>query len=264
MKIFLSWSGETSKSLAEKFNEWLPNVLQYVVPYFSKHDIKLGDRWAGNLEKSLDEHDFGLIFVTQSNVNAPWINFEAGALSKNLRSKLVPILWESDIAILNNSPLTQFQLAKKINKENMRNLILEINDSNEKEFKLSNEVVEKSFNKWWEELEKELKNIPSSDETNIVTKKNKDEKILFEIASKVDNLYRNQNTVSNKEILDAVDRMGKSVERISNRIRRVNGRLIRTSIVDEYSDEYSKENNDIIELEILKLRKNIEYLKTIL
>ncbi|KXB59407.1 hypothetical protein HMPREF3180_02349 [Leptotrichia wadei] len=44
MKIFLSWSGEPSKSIAEKFKNWLPNVLQYVEPYFSQQDIELGER----------------------------------------------------------------------------------------------------------------------------------------------------------------------------------------------------------------------------
>ena len=261
MKIFLSWSGETSKSIAEKFNDWLPNVLQYVVPYFSKHDIKLGDRWGENLEKSLGEHDFGLVFVTQTNVNAPWINFEAGALSKNLRSKLVPILWESDIAILNNSPLTQFQLAKEINKENMKKLILEINDSNEQEFKLSSEVVEKSFNKWWEELEKELKSIPSGNETNDKTEKNKDEQILFEIASKVDNLYKNQNVIPKKEILKIIERMEISVQRIARGISHLKNSK---SIDRDFTERYLQEERSFNEIELMKLRENIEYLKEII
>lgn len=32
MKIFLGWSGERSKALAEAMREWLPLVLHYVEP----------------------------------------------------------------------------------------------------------------------------------------------------------------------------------------------------------------------------------------
>ncbi|WP_063608410.1 TIR domain-containing protein [Shouchella clausii] len=89
MKVFLSWSGSESEQLAKIFKDWLPNVLQYVEPYMSSQDINLGERWNNNISASLEDSTFGLIFVTPNNINAPWLNYEAGALSKTFDSRVV-------------------------------------------------------------------------------------------------------------------------------------------------------------------------------
>ena len=71
---------------------------------------------------------------------------------------------KSDIKILNNGPLNQFQSAKTIDKESIKKLILEVNKANVGEFRLSGELVEKSFEKWWEDLETELRDILTESE----------------------------------------------------------------------------------------------------
>ena len=261
MKIFLSWSGEPSRSIAEKFKNWLPNVLQYVEPYFSQKDIELGVRWANNLEKSLEENNFGLIFVTENNIDAPWINFEAGALSKNLKSKLVPIMCKSNISLLNNGPLNQFQSSKTIDKKSIKKLILEINKANEGELRLPDELVEKSFEKWWEDLDTELKDILSKTEEENETEENRQDQILIELASKVDNLYKNQNVISKKEILKIIERMEISVQRIARRIPHLKNSK---SIDRDFTEVYLQELRSFNEIELMKLRENIEYLKEII
>ena len=45
MRIFLSWSGSTSRDLAQTFSEWLPSVLQAIQPYYTPDDIEKGQRW---------------------------------------------------------------------------------------------------------------------------------------------------------------------------------------------------------------------------
>ncbi|PFR60366.1 hypothetical protein COK36_12640 [Bacillus cereus] len=162
MKVFLSWSGNESKQLAGIFKDWLPNVIQYVKPYMSAQDIAMGERWNNNITNNLEQSDFGLIFVTPFNINAPWINFEAGALSKTIHSKVIPILYNADVMILNQGPLKQFQSAKKLDKENIFSLLQSINESNEVG-KLSGERLEKSFEMWWPDLEKEIGNIIEED-----------------------------------------------------------------------------------------------------
>lgn len=35
MKVFISWSGDLSNKIGEKFRTWLPGVIQAVTPYYN-------------------------------------------------------------------------------------------------------------------------------------------------------------------------------------------------------------------------------------
>lgn len=183
MKIFLSWSGNESKQLAAIFKEWLPNVLQFVDPYMSAKDISLGERWNNSITGNLHESTFGLIFVTPSNINAPWINYEAGALSKTLDSKVVPILYNADVMILNEGPLKQFQSAKNLEKESIFSLLQSINNANN-ELKLDEQRLEKSFDMWWKTLEDLISEIVT-DEASTSDREPSEKEMLNVIFSKV-------------------------------------------------------------------------------
>lgn len=187
MRIFLSWSGDRSKYLAKCFKEWLPNVLQYVDPYMSEKDIKLGERWGKSIEENLRSNDFGLVFVTPENINAPWINFEAGALSKSLQSRLVSILYSAEVTILNNGPLKQFQSSKEVSKESIKQLILDINEFAEDSECLKLERVETAFEKWWEDLENNLNKTPENTEDKEQKNPSNEEMLNF-ILQEVKNL----------------------------------------------------------------------------
>src|SRR5262245_16863671 len=94
MKVFISWSGQQSRNIADAFRQWLPTVLQAVKPYFSPDDISKGARWDGEISGELAASQIGLLIITLENREAPWLIFEAGALSKNLtKSKVVPLLF---------------------------------------------------------------------------------------------------------------------------------------------------------------------------
>lgn len=91
MKVFLSWSGELSHRVACAFRDWLPSVLQSVSPYVSSEDIDKGARWSTDISKELERSAYGIIVVTHEDIDAPWVNFEAGALSKTVeKSKVSP------------------------------------------------------------------------------------------------------------------------------------------------------------------------------
>ncbi|EOH79759.1 TIR domain-containing protein [Enterococcus casseliflavus] len=191
MNLFLSWSGDRSKYLAECFKEWLPNVLQYVKPYMSAKDIHLGSRWSNDIDENLRSNDFGLVFVTEENIDAPWINFEAGALSKNLKSRLVPMIYDTDVTILNTGPLKQFQSAKDFSEASLLDLIQSINVVSEDNVKLSPERLQASFNKWWPELDGKLKEVPSVEVKNASEdNKNFDTQALKLILNKLEILER--------------------------------------------------------------------------
>jgi hypothetical protein len=50
MHVFISWSGEFGKSLAEAVREWLPTMLQDVEPYFTPADIENWAKWDNEIK----------------------------------------------------------------------------------------------------------------------------------------------------------------------------------------------------------------------
>jgi hypothetical protein len=84
VKVFISWSGELSRRLADEIQRWLPATLQFVKPYFTPVDIEKGTKWVSEISAELSKSHVGIICLTKENLSSPWILFEAGALSKNL------------------------------------------------------------------------------------------------------------------------------------------------------------------------------------
>lgn len=157
MKVFISWSGETSKKVAGAIREWLPTVLQTVKPYFTPSDIEKGTRWSSDIAKELDDSMAGIFCVTSQNLNSQWLMFEAGAISKKVEQSLVcPILIgleNSDIS----GPLTQFQTTL-FEKSDFKRLVSDLNRANTPNV-LEEGVLNTVFEKFWPELESEVKGI---------------------------------------------------------------------------------------------------------
>lgn len=157
MKVFISWSGETSKNVATAIREWLPTVLQTVKPYFTPSDIEKGTRWSSDIAQELDDSMAGIFCVTSQNLNSQWLMFEAGAISKKVEQSLVcPILIgleNSDIS----GPLTQFQTTL-FEKSDFRRLVSDLNKANTSNV-LEEGVLNTVFEKFWPELESKVKGI---------------------------------------------------------------------------------------------------------
>jgi hypothetical protein len=132
MNVFISWSGETGREIAEVLHRWLPSVIQAVKTYLSPHEVNPGARWSSEIALELETSNVGLIVVTRESVQAPWIMFEAGALSKHIgRGKVAPILFGIDPADI-KGPLAQFQAAtfqKQEFKRVLRMINSELRDS---------------------------------------------------------------------------------------------------------------------------------------
>ena len=162
MKVFISWSGEKSKTVAYALRDWLPNVIQAVEPWMSDTDLDKGSRWNSDMSSILEEAKIGIICLTPENLDAPWILFEAGALSKSLDETYVcPYLIQVESANI-EGPLVQFQMTKA-NKNDTKKLVDTINRALEIDNKaLDNVQLDKTFEIWWPQLEKALKNIPDN------------------------------------------------------------------------------------------------------
>jgi len=153
-KIFLSWSGDVSHSIARSLNDWLPVILQNVVPFISSEDLRKGGRWNADLSDELEQTKFGIICLTPDNLNAPWILFEAGAISRVVSdSHVAPFLVDvkpSEIP----PPLTGFN-ATKFEKADFRRLINSINTASGADA-VKDEILDRSFDNAWDRLSEEI------------------------------------------------------------------------------------------------------------
>lgn len=156
MKIFISWSGEKSKSVALRLREWLPDVLQTISPWMSSTDIEAGVRWNPEINTQLSQTSFGIICLTADNLSAPWLHFEAGALAKSIeQSRVCPYLIGIGPSNIPSGPLAQFQ-SKRANKEETLQLLESLNvalDNNA----LSNDSFKRTFNRSWPDLDEVIK-----------------------------------------------------------------------------------------------------------
>lgn len=152
MRIFTSWSGAAAKDVAEFLRAWVPRVLANKVSLFvSSQDISKGDRGMNVIAAELESIDFGLVVLTRENVDAAWINFEAGALGKSVGlGRVVPLLLDLTDADV-RGPLTQFQMARLPDRVDMLKLAFDINGALEDP--LPRDTVEVLFDRYWPEVE---------------------------------------------------------------------------------------------------------------
>lgn len=177
-KVFISWSGDLSRLLAEEIRVWLPGVLQFVKPYFTPDDIEKGTSWSSSISSELSSSNVGILCLTKDNIENPWILFEAGALSKNFdKSRVCTILFNLDTSDL-VGPLTSFQ-ATRFNKNDFKKLVETINETGS-DSKLNNDVLNDVFEMWWPKLDDKINTILKSGAKNS-PKKRDDRDLLEEI-----------------------------------------------------------------------------------
>jgi hypothetical protein len=159
LKLFISWSGQQSHQIASFFRDWLPYIFSNIEPFVSAEDISKGARWSDDIAQKLYEADFGLICITKQNMHSPWLNFEAGALSKSItdktNSKVCPFLMGIKPEEL-IGPLQQFQ-AVQYDKADIKHFIFSLNKC------MENPIPEKRlsdmFENWWPKLYEQLEQV---------------------------------------------------------------------------------------------------------
>jgi hypothetical protein len=205
MKVFLSWSGEVSHKVALTLRDWIPSVIQSIEPYVSSEDIDKGARWSTDIASELADSSYGILCVTKENLHAPWLTFEAGALSKTMdKSYVSPFLFDIKRSEV-NGPILQFQ-STVFEKEDVKKLLLSLNKADTTE-QLTSERLEKALDVWYPDLESRL---------------NK----LIEGQPKVEELEENQqqDLISNQILEEILD------------LSRVNQKLLRSPNLDVHKE----------------------------
>ena len=158
MKVFISWSGEQSREIANGFNAWLPRVIQAVKPSFSR-EIEKGAKWANELDKALEGTKFGIVCLTPDNLRSPWLHYEAGALSKTEGARVWTFLHGLSLSDI-SPPLSSYQ-ATSADKSEVFRLVHSINERlNEVSGDpLPEAVLKDVFEDAWPKLERYLEQV---------------------------------------------------------------------------------------------------------
>jgi hypothetical protein len=221
VKVFISWSGTNSHSVALILREWLPSVIQAIEPYVSSVDIDKGARWGTDISVELQRSLFGILCITKENIDAPWINFEAGALSKTVESsKVVPFLFDIKRSDIKSGPLVQFQ-STLCEKDDILQMLRSINSSLEAQ-QLDEAHLVRIFNVWWPQLDAQLHDLQTQTRDQETGSQKKHRKISLEdsgeILEEILDVSRQTNRILNSPTtLLPIDYIESVVDRFSAR-----------------------------------------------
>lgn len=158
MKVFVSWSGELSKQIAQTLKTWLPRLIQSLDVFYSPDDIEKGDNWDSKISQELSDCNYGIVCLTSENKSAPWIHFEAGALARALDARVSTLMIDinpSDI----KGPLSRYQ-ATRLEKDDFSQLIESINKA--LDIPLDHDIIDPLLDALWPTISTEFEKAKSS------------------------------------------------------------------------------------------------------
>jgi hypothetical protein len=157
MKVFISWSGNRSRAVADLMADWIKCVLQATQPWMSDRDIDRGSLWFSEINGQLQEISVGIVCLTNENKGKPWILFEAGALAKGISSSRVcTFLIDLDRSELED-PLAQFNHTFPT-EAGLRSLIETLNVRLGDQ-RLEDRILDQVFRRYWDDFEKRFSEI---------------------------------------------------------------------------------------------------------
>ena len=200
MKIFISWSGERSRQVAELLNEWLKCVIQAVDPWLSTRDIDKGSLWFNEISSSLSTTQNGIVCLTKSNVDKPWILFESGALAKGLATnKVFTFLVDMEPNEIKD-PLAQFNHTLPT-KSSVFQLIRSINNGLGDQ-SLKENILSNVFDTYWSQFESKFAKIISETPEEDIKIEISKEEILNEILYSVRGLEKRLRKIETNELVE--------------------------------------------------------------
>jgi hypothetical protein len=160
MKVFLSWSGNRSREVANFLSDWLCCVIQATRPWVSTRDLDRGSLWFGEINDQLKDTSVGIVCLTNENKDRPWILFEAGALAKGLSTaRVCTFLIDVETKDIED-PLAQFNHTFPA-RESVLGLVKTLN-STLGISALDTRTLEQVFETYWPQFETKFKEIISS------------------------------------------------------------------------------------------------------
>jgi len=154
MDAFISWSGERSRKIAEALGDWLPVVISGIHAWVSSKDLPKGAKWTSEIATHGDRPTIAIICLTPTNVQSPWISFEAGALDRSVGSRSVFVYLVGLEPSQIRGPLSRFQACRANAADTLR-LVQALNKTMG-EGALQDSILTGRFRQAWPLLEKRL------------------------------------------------------------------------------------------------------------
>lgn len=191
-RVFISWSGEQAKQIARVLHAWIDSAFDNADPWMSDIDIAGGEVSLPAIGTSLAGSAFGVVVTTKENQGTPWINYEAGALSKVVNddaARVMPLLVDLRVSDV-TSPLKQFQAAR-LDQEGIGKLIKSLGEV----LGLDAKQIETKTEIFWPQLERKLEELPDVSPNDVDQRPSRPEAdVLDEILEVVRNLSRTLDT----------------------------------------------------------------------
>ena len=149
VKCIVSWSGEKSRRIASYLTSFLSRVLPEVEWWISERSLEPGREWWPELRESLRCSRNAILCLTQENMDASWLLFEAGAVFKgDSEARIHSILFGRRKL---EEPLREFQYTR-FGGDDMRKMLdgmrERLNDPP------SFTEVHERFDRYWDDLRK--------------------------------------------------------------------------------------------------------------
>jgi len=183
-KIFISWSGNLGKEIAEVFGNWLKEILP-IDELFCSTDLRASSNWYEELKKGLKSSNLGIFCLTDHALSSTWMFYEVGFLNGKKKKKnhdfnhlIYPILFDLKQSNVDRTIFNYIQNSN-FKKKQIKNLIIDIAEYHFPS--VETETIITSFESKWKMLNKEVKQIIDNN-----TQKQNIPKNVFE---KMDNIY---------------------------------------------------------------------------
>ena len=160
MKVFISHSGDRSKALADELHKFIRKLIPSADPWIST-GIDKGSRWEAEIAENLEGANVGIVCITSENLDARWLLFEAGALSKSLNGNVCTFLLDVEASAI-APPLSQFQHTRA-NRVDVWALVKTINERVElaKAKPRDNGDLQEQSDMLWPKLETRIAQLPA-------------------------------------------------------------------------------------------------------
>ena len=205
MKVFISWSGETSRAVALALADWFPKVIQVIQPFVSAKDIDKGANWTVELARELEEAAFGVVCLAPDNIQSPWLYYETGAITKSVDSRVCPVLFGLQKAEI-PAPMSQLQMTT-LEKEDVLALMKSMN-------KVAGSPINEvtlidAVDVWWPQLEKNISAIPPislNEQPNLTVEPKKPTVDLVDMMTELLQRVRNLDEIARMERNERIHR----------------------------------------------------------